>query len=464
MYTNGVSLQNIVDHVYRTLGISISRNTVHRTMTPPRKSSNASVRYKGQINARVPPKRNTKEKITHRDFHYTSAQVNLVNEMAFLCQSNTLAMSVDNKNKVEVGIPATSRRTNIRTFHLVDQAPNYHDHDFPNPNSKLVPAGYQILRHELKRSRSLSPPKRNGGASRRRRCFSETREKLVRSRDVCQDKLGRDKLKWPRSGQLLVQLYPSRAIESTNVMHVNHLMSQITLERRFKPIFNVIAIVDGGPDWSVKGVINFMAMGLLWKDLGLDCFVVQCYAPGHSRFNPIERLWSFLTNRIATVTLPDHIDGVKPNVNDEAGWLKVLDNAVDLCARFWAGKRYGGFPIVVESFKSTHPAIPTMKKRHNSLKEFSNASKKRLKEKDFEELRTVYRFLVQHANRKAYQLEFVRCSSPLCFHCKNLPERKNLFLDIINAFGGTCPSPQLSELHKDHFKTFSEMMNEDPKS
>ena len=149
MYTNGVSLQNIVDHVKKTLGITISRNTVHRTMNPPRKNSTISDRYKSLINARVPPKRNTKEKTTHADFHYTSAQVNLVNEMAFLCRTNTLAMSVDNKNKVEVGIPATSRRTNIRTFHLLDHAPNYFDHDFPNPNCKLVPAGYQILRHEV---------------------------------------------------------------------------------------------------------------------------------------------------------------------------------------------------------------------------------------------------------------------------------------------------------------------------
>ena len=116
----------------------------------------------------------TPRKRRHADFHYTSTQVNLVNKMTYLCRSNTMAMSVDNKNKVKVGIPATSRHTNIRTFHLLDHASNYHDHDFPNPNSKLVPAGYQILRHELKRSRSLSPLKRKREVH-WRRCLSETR-------------------------------------------------------------------------------------------------------------------------------------------------------------------------------------------------------------------------------------------------------------------------------------------------
>jgi len=37
MYTNGVSLQDIVNHVKKTLGITVTRNTIHRLMKPPRK-------------------------------------------------------------------------------------------------------------------------------------------------------------------------------------------------------------------------------------------------------------------------------------------------------------------------------------------------------------------------------------------------------------------------------------------
>jgi len=105
------------------------------------------------VEAHVPPKCNTKE--THPDFHYKCSKVNIVNEMVELCREITLSVSVDNKNKVEVGIPATSRRTKIRTFHLIGQAPIYNNHDFPNPNSKLVPAGYHILKHPIKKSPSL---------------------------------------------------------------------------------------------------------------------------------------------------------------------------------------------------------------------------------------------------------------------------------------------------------------------
>lgn len=56
------------------------------------------------------------------------------------------------------------------------------------------------------------------------------------------------------------------------------------------------------------------------------------------------------------------------------------------------------------------------------------------------------------------QLEFICWLGYSCFHCSNLPKRKNQLLEIVSAFGGTCPSPQLSELHENHYKTFSEMM------
>ncbi|XP_057306068.1 uncharacterized protein LOC130644463 [Hydractinia symbiolongicarpus] len=272
MYTNGLSLNDIVMHVKKTLGITVSRHTIHRLMLPPRKKNTASKNYKCLIDARVPPKRNTKEKKTHDDFHFTCGQVRIVNEMGYLCKENTLMLSVDNKNKVDVGIPANSRRTKIRTFHLVNEAPNYNDHDFPNPNSKLVPAGYQILKDRIQRSRSLSPAKKI--TFRRKRSLSEGSNidnQLKRFVRISKDKLNRSIINWPRSGKLLVQLYPSRLIESTNVMHVNHMINLIEKERKIKEIVNVVAIADGGPDWSVKGIINFMSMGLI-----LYCIIKLC--------------------------------------------------------------------------------------------------------------------------------------------------------------------------------------------
>ena len=339
---------------------------------------------------------------------------------------------------------------------MVGQAPIYNDHDFPNPNCKLVPAGYQILRRRLTRSRSVSPS-RMPKTIKRKRTFSESDATTKLNIYMCQDKLGREKIIWPREGPLLVQLYPSRAVESTNVMHVNHLIKQIQEERTLREIYNVVAVADRGPDWSVKGVANFLSLGLLWRNLNLDTFIIQCYAPGHSRFNPIERTWSFLTNKIATVILPDDIDGVTPSLDDNEGWMKVLDNAAEICSRFWDKKWYNGFQIKVENFKSTNPIIPHIKNTHSTFKDFTNASKQRLRETPgYSELQDIYIFLVRHANRKAYQLEFVRCQNSECNHCFNLAARDNSFLTLIREFGGSCPTPRKSEVYKEHYNTFLE--------
>jgi len=45
MYLNGVSLQDIVNHVRRNLGIVVSRSTVHHLMKPPREKTLNSRRY-----------------------------------------------------------------------------------------------------------------------------------------------------------------------------------------------------------------------------------------------------------------------------------------------------------------------------------------------------------------------------------------------------------------------------------
>ena len=461
MYTNGVSLKQISSHVKRTLGIDVSKDTIHRLLKPRRKGTNASKLFKSLVDARVPPKRNSGEKKIHPDFQYTCSQVNLINEMATFCNDGTICLSVDNKNKIEVGNPATSRRAQIRSFYLDNEAPNYNDHDFPHRNSKLTPAGYQILRKKHNRSRSCSPI-RNVRRYKCKRSLSLDSDGVDDVRKACEitkDKLGRKKIAWPRSGPLTIQLYPSRVIESTNVMHANFLLNFLQREKVNREIFNVIAIADGGPDWSVKGIINLMSLGYLWKNSSLDVLILQCYAPGHSRFNPIERSWSQLTKWLVGVILPVDIDGEVPKENDDAKWNQVLDRAAVLCSKFWHGKFYAGFRLTVNTFLSDNRLVGQLKSTHKLLHTFANASAKKIKENtDMLELQSMYQFFVRHCNRKAYQIEFVRCKGISCTHCSNLPVRQNRLLDMIDEFGGSCPSPEKNNFYPGHYNTFLEML------
>ena len=128
-----------------------------------------------------------------------------------------------------------------------------------------------------------------------------------------------------------------------------------------RPAYNVVAIANGGPDWSVKSMLNLMSLGYLWKNLKLDVLVVQCYA---------------LTNWLVRVVLPDDMNGSIPKDNDNEAWDEVLENAVKLCAKFWGKKFYTGFRIRVEEFLTTNLINPILKSTHQLLHDFTNASKK----------------------------------------------------------------------------------------
>ncbi len=123
----------------------------------------------------------------------------------------------------------------------------------------------------------------------------------------------------------------------------------------------------GGPDWSVKRMINF-AFGMIWQKLRLDCHILCCYAPEHSRFNPIKRSWAALTKWMTGVTLPHSIkenDFEEPKENEHEKWEVVLNNAMEQCARFWNGRRFDGFGVKVKNLLSNDPRIPKKRRTTN---------------------------------------------------------------------------------------------------
>ena len=175
-YCHGVSIEQIRRHVlYKIPEIQkISKSTIRRLLLPPQKSRKAASRYAGLVEAKLPPKRNDLTVKEHKDFHFTCAQVNFVSELSEMLVKETVALSADDKNKLNVGTLAVSRYFNIGKFFMTNDQPNYPDHDFPCSGAKLVPAGYLLLRSKCRRSRSMSPrPKRSLNVKTLRRSSSQ---------------------------------------------------------------------------------------------------------------------------------------------------------------------------------------------------------------------------------------------------------------------------------------------------
>ena len=87
--------------------------------------------------------------------------MNFVGQLAEVFLDETIAISADDKNKVNVGTFAFSRHFSIKIIFATNDQPNYPDHDFACTNAKIVPAGYLLLSSRNRRSRSLLPRNMN---------------------------------------------------------------------------------------------------------------------------------------------------------------------------------------------------------------------------------------------------------------------------------------------------------------
>ena len=273
-------------------------------LLPPNKTRKSSSLYKGYVNAKIPSKRNNTSATVHPNFHYTSAQVSYVNEFAALFPNEVVALSCDCKNKINVGTLAVSRYFQINSYFFQEDSPDYNDHDFPYPDAKLVPAGYMSLYSKQRRSRSFSPVKRGLSKRPTRRTRSQSPDLGHLGLKKATDRQGRQRIPWRRTGPLSVYVYPSRYIESVSSTHATYLFSLLLRIKNEEGKTAATIICDGGPDWQVDSTVNLISFGRLWKDLGYEFLLLCCYAPGHSRFNPIERVWVPLSRWLCGVTLP----------------------------------------------------------------------------------------------------------------------------------------------------------------
>ncbi|CAF1225184.1 unnamed protein product [Rotaria sordida] len=67
---------------------------------------------------------------------------------------------------------------------------------------------------------------------------------------------------------------------------------------------SVITIIsDNGSDWGTDCMANIYNLGRFREEQKLDAFIWINYAQGYSRFNPIERMFSRLTDLLQGVII-----------------------------------------------------------------------------------------------------------------------------------------------------------------
>ena len=93
------------------------------------------------------------------------------------------------------------------------------------------------------------------------------------------------------------------------------------------------------------------------QPVNLDFLSVSTYAARYSAFNPIEDLWSPLSDMLAGVVFSPKLDGdtkplclqsqLSPDELREKEYA-VFDNAISELSTFWKEAKFDGFPIQLE--------------------------------------------------------------------------------------------------------------------
>jgi hypothetical protein len=468
---SGVTLNDIRTHLLKTVpGLKengISRATVHRLFHPPNKRHNSAKLYKCLVNARVPAKQNTRRCQNHVSQQYDRAQVNYCMEFTAKFEAETTTFSCDDKNKVNVGesTPAVSRYHNISKFFLTGDSPNYCDHDFPIPNSKIIPSGYMELKKKsgglkpvARRSRSVSVRRGPGVETTRSRSVSPPRRNSDDDiQDFKTDRHGRLHYNWPRTGPATIVNRATKFHGSSMANHVRDMHPLIVQTQ--KPI--VTLILDNGPDQTTKSQKNLTMLGRLWRDTELDVLNICHYSPGDSALNPIEHQWSPRSRDLVGVFLKARLEGENKPPSEQCGLSKeqviekeqvIYDRAVDELTTYWDGKVYDSFLVNSIGVHATDTA-----RNYNDVEKVAELHSAGIR-KVTTELRDLHKehlFFNQHLDRRTHFSSFSKCTLKTCPHCSSKPIKATSAVGHLRRHGGML-SPVPSPWHEGHYATFME--------
>ncbi|CAF1263946.1 unnamed protein product [Adineta ricciae] len=419
----------------------MSNSTVRRYFLPPKSNTQSSKFYKGRISAKIPQKRNSQSIKEHNDFHFTCAQVNYVEEMSSLYNDEILALSCDNKAKIPLGAPAVSRYVRCRKFHLVEKQPNLPDHDFPKHGIRINPSAYVILSNGRKRSLSVDSHSSYELIikKRSRSCDARLFPDMKGDTILTSDKRNLEHVKWSRTGKLFIRPFGSgidQSAKATSEVHINNLHRIIT-ENNMLLKKNVITIIsDNGPDWSTDCTANIYNLGRLWEELKLDALIWVSYAPGHSRFNPIERMFSRLTDLLQGV-----IVDLDPSFKEKS---QQMDMALLDLSKYWNDKSYCNYKIDCRPMFSVNGNIFD---GHEKLKNLlMNKSQTQIQQNP--NVQFNLQFYLRHCIRSTYYTSFTKCDDKYCVHCSRFPVRASKTLSLLRAGGGYIPWPTMTYSNK----------------
>ncbi|CAG8834202.1 3988_t:CDS:2, partial [Gigaspora margarita] len=207
----------------------------------------------------------------HVDEHYCLASVKAIWIFAEVFTNDTVIVSQDNKAKIGLGIPAVGHT--FKSKQTINEPVSVADHNFfTGSKMKLIPSVYLVI-------------------------------DSANSNDNL------------RLGQLAIFIKPEYFIGTLST-YIADLQSLVTNKQfaiaimkrdKVKPIW--VLLIDRGPDKNPKHMKNIVQYCNFFYIFNFDNLTIRTHAPDQSAFNSIEKSMSFLSKKLAGITLPvDSLD------------------------------------------------------------------------------------------------------------------------------------------------------------
>ena len=232
------------------------------------------------------------------------------------------------------------------------------------------------------------------------------------------DNFGRAHLSTPHSGTVDVYIRAQKFNSTTAATHITDLAPVIS--RHIEAGKTVIQVLsDNGPDFNPKSLLNIIFYYRLFRDKKLDFLSVLTYAARYSAYNPVEHVWSPLSNKLAGVILSSCLQGEdKPPAQQsklskeelDEKEQKLFDIAMSDLATHWKDTTFDSFPVNVKVVECSKDDL-----LYDDYDTVKNFLKSPIRDAHlYSDLNKEYKAMFSHMTRYSNEVVFQKCSNRQC--------------------------------------------------
>ena len=258
----------------------------------------------------------------------------------------------------------------------------------------------------------------------------------------------------PHTGPAFLYVRSSKYNHSSMSTHITDLHEVLKTDMENSSHNSFVLLSDGGPDFSPSSVLNHLFLFRLFKVLHLDMLSVSTYAARYSAFNPIEHLWSVMSNKLSGVVFSPTLEGESKPPLQQTNLLppelvrkekQVFDAAMNELKNYWKEVKFDDFDVTTRVVLTNEDEL--LFDDHDNVKKFLACPIRDIHR--YEKISNEYKLMFKHVDRHFNEVVFMKCDDRRCCMEWKSESLKNFF----SRFSKKLFAPESTKIDG-HFDTF----------